>query len=73
MIELAKSYNLGLFAIDVNEYLEFECLLKYKVEYISGAYLGGSGSTPTEIEYTRTRLLSKIINKKSEERFDRVN
>ena len=61
MIELAKSYNLGLFAIEVDEYLEFECLLKYKVEYISGGYLGGSGSTPTEIEYTRTRLLSKII------------
>lgn len=61
MIELAKNYDLGLFAIEVDEYLEFECLLKYKVEYISGAYLGGTGSTPTEIEYTRTRLLSKII------------
>lgn len=61
MIELAKSYNLNLFAINVDEYLEFECLLKYKVEYISGLYLGGSASTPTEIEYTRTRLLSKII------------
>ena len=61
MIELSKTYDLGLFAIDVDEYLEFECLLKYNVEYISGAYLGGSGSTPTEIEYTRTRLLSKII------------
>jgi len=61
MIDLAKSYNLDLFAIDVDEYLEFECLLKYKVEYIAGMYLGDSASTPTEIEYTRTRLLSKII------------
>lgn len=61
MIDLAKTYNLGLFAIDVDEYLEFECLLKYKVEYITGAYLGASASTPTAIEYTKTRLLSKII------------
>lgn len=61
MIELANSYNLDLFAINVDEYLEFECLLKYKVVYISGTYLGGNASTPTEIEYTRTRLLSKII------------
>lgn len=61
MIELADSYNLDLFAINVDEYLEFECLLKHKVEYISGTYLGGTGSTPTEIEYTKTRLLSKII------------
>ena len=61
MVELAKNYNLSLFAIDVDEYLEFEKLLKYKTEYISGRYLGDSASTPTEIEYTRTRLLSKII------------
>ena len=61
MIELAKTYNLDLFATDVDEYLEFECLLKYKVEYITGTYLGGAASTPTAIEYTRTRLLSKII------------
>jgi EAL domain-containing protein (putative c-di-GMP-specific phosphodiesterase class I) len=61
MIELAKSYDLDLFAIDVDEYLEFECLLKYKVEYISGEYFGLNTSSPTEIEYTRTRLLSKII------------
>ena len=52
---------LDLFAINVDEYLEFECLLKYNVEYIAGTYLGGNASTPTEIEYTRTRLLSKII------------
>ena len=61
MIELAQTYNLDLFAIDVDEYLEFECILKHQVEYISGTYLGGSGSTPTAIEYTKTRLLSKII------------
>ena len=61
MTELAKSYGLSLFAMNVDEYLEFERLLKYKVEYVSGKYLGDSASTPTEIEYTRTRLLSKII------------
>ena len=61
MVELSKNYNLSLFAIEVDEYLEFEKLLKYKTEYISGRYLGDSASTPTEIEYTRTRLLSKII------------
>ena len=61
MVELARNYNLSLFAIDVDEYLEFEKLLKYKTEYISGKYLGDSANTPTEIEYTRTRLLSKII------------
>ena len=61
MTELAKSYDLSLFAMNVDEYLEFERLLKYKVEYVSGKYLGDSASTPTEIEYTRTRLLSKII------------
>lgn len=61
MVELAKNYNLLLFATDVDDYLEFEKLLKYKTEYISGKYLGDSASTPTEIEYTRTRLLSKII------------
>ncbi len=61
MIELAEDYNLEILAIDVDEYLEFECLLKYKVEYISGKYLGSAASTPTEIEYTKTRLLSKII------------
>ena len=32
MLELSKTYNLGLFATDVDEYLEFECLLKYKVD-----------------------------------------
>ena len=61
MVELSKNYNLSLFAIEVDENLDFEKLLKYKTEYISGRYLGDSASTPTEIEYTRTRLLSKII------------
>lgn len=61
MIELANTYDLDLFAINVDEYLEFECLLKYKVEYISGEYFGANTASPTEIEYTRTRLLSKII------------
>jgi hypothetical protein len=61
MSELAKNYNLSLFATEVDEYLEFEKLLKYKTEYISGKYLGDSASTPTEIDYTRTRLLTKII------------
>ena len=60
MIELAKTYNLELFAIDVDEYLEFECLLRYQVEYICGNYLGSSASTPTEIEYTKTRLFHKV-------------
>ena len=60
-IDLAKNYNLELFAIDVKEYVQFESLIKYGVNYFSGSYFGKSAKKPTEIEQTKTRIFAKFL------------
>lgn len=58
--ELAKNYNLELLAIDVEEYIQFENLLKYDVHYFSGSYFGKSTKKPGEIEQSKTRIFAKL-------------
>ena len=59
-MELAKEYNLELLAMDVQEYIQFENLLKYDVHYFSGTYFGKSTKKPGEIEQSKTRIFTKL-------------
>lgn len=61
IFELAKNYDLDLFAIDVKEYIQFETLLKYDVHYFSGPYFGKSARKPNEIEQSKTRIFAKFL------------
>lgn len=60
-IELAKNYDLDLFAMDVKEYVQFETLIKYGVIYFSGSYFGKSAKKPNEIEQAKTRIFAKFL------------
>lgn len=60
IVELAKEYNLELLAMDVQEYIQFENLLKYDVHYFSGTYFGKSTKKPGEIEQSKTRIFTKL-------------
>lgn len=61
IVELAENYDLDLFAIDVREYIQFEGLIKYNVEYLSGPYFGKGASKPSEIEQVKTRIFAKFL------------
>ena len=61
IIELAKTYDLELFAVDVKEYIQFENLLKYNVHYFSGSYFGKGARKPNEIEQSKTKIFAKFI------------
>lgn len=60
LIELAKNYNLELLAMDVEEYIQFENLLKCGVHYYSGSYFGKTTNKPGEIEQSKTRIFAKL-------------
>jgi EAL domain-containing protein (putative c-di-GMP-specific phosphodiesterase class I) len=61
VIELAKTYDLDLLAIDVKEYIQFENLLKYNVHYFSGIYFGKNAKRPNEIEQSKTKMFAKFV------------
>ena len=61
VIELARTYELELFAVDVNEYIQYESLLKYDVNYFSGSYFGKGAKKPNEIEQSKTKIFAKFI------------
>ena len=61
IIELAKTYDLDLFATDVKEYMEYENLLKYDINYFSGSYFGKGNKKPNEIELSKTKIFAKFI------------
>ena len=61
ILELAKTYELELFAEDVKEYIQYENLLKYDVHYFSGPYFGKSARKPNEIEQSKTKIFAKFI------------
>ena len=61
IVELAKTYELELFAVDVKEYIQFENLLKFDVRYFSGPYFGKGAKIPSEIELTKTKIFTKFI------------
>jgi len=61
LFELAKNYELDLFALDIKEYIEFENLIKYNVHYFSGPYFGKSAKKPNEIEQSKTRIFAKFM------------
>ena len=61
VIELAKTYDLDLLAIDVREYIQYENLLKYNVNYFSGSYFGKNVKKPNEIEQSKTKIFAKFI------------
>lgn len=60
IVELAKAYNLELLAIDVDEYIQLENMLKYNVHYFSGSYFGKNVKKPGEIEQSKTRIFAKL-------------
>ena len=61
ILELAKTYELELFAVDVKEYIQYENLLKYDVRYFSGSYFGKGAKKPNEIEQSKTKIFAKFI------------
>lgn len=61
VLELAKTYDLELIATNVQEYIQFESLLKYDVHYFSGSYFGKSANKPNEIEQSKTKIFAKFI------------
>lgn len=61
VIELAKTYDLDLLAVDVREYIQYENLLKYDVNYFSGTYFGKNVKKPNEIEQSKTKIFAKFI------------
>ena len=61
VIELARTYDLNLLAIDVKEYIQFENLLKYNVHYFSGIYFGKNAKKPNEIEQSKTKIFAKFV------------
>ena len=61
IIELAKTYEWEWFAIDVKEYIQYENLLKYDVNYFSGSYFGKGAKKPNEIEQSKTKIFAKFI------------
>ena len=61
ILELARIYELELFAVDVKEYIQFENLLKYDVHYFSGSYFGKGAKKPNEIEQSKTKIFAKFI------------
>ena len=60
-MDLAKNYDLELFAVDVSEYVQFESLIKYDVNYFSGSYFGKSVKKPNEVEQAKTRIFAKFL------------
>lgn len=62
VLELAKTYDLELIATNVQEYIQFESLLKYDVHYFTGSYFGKSANKPNEIEQSKTKIFAKFIN-----------
>jgi len=60
IMELAKNYELDLFATDIKEYIQFENLIKSNVRYFSGPYFGKGARRPDEIEQTKTRIFAKF-------------
>ena len=61
IVDLASTYDLDLFAIDVKEYIQFESLIKYNVDYFSGPYFGKGARKPSEIEQVKTRIFAKFL------------
>ncbi len=62
IIDLARKYDLKLFATNVKEYIQLENLLKYGVQYFSGSYLGKASVKPKEIEQSKTRVFAKFLS-----------
>lgn len=61
VVELAKKYELKLFATGIENYVQLENLLKYDTYYFSGSYFGKSSARPSEIEQSRTRVFAKFL------------
>jgi diguanylate cyclase (GGDEF)-like protein len=61
IMELAKNYELELFAIDIKEYIQYENLMKYNVNYFSGSYFGKAAKRPNDIEQSKTKIFAKFI------------
>lgn len=61
IIDLAKNYDLDMLAIDIKEYIQFESLIKYGVNYFSGLYFGKGSRRPNEIEQSKTRIFAKFL------------
>ncbi len=61
LIRKGKEYNLEVIAIDVSEYLEVETLLKLGVTTMSGTYFAPWAMNPSEIEYSKTKKLVRLL------------
>lgn len=62
IIKKSKEYDLEFIARDISEYLELETLLKLDIKYMSGTYFSVWNNLPSEIEYSKTKRLTYLLN-----------